>query len=432
MAVRSSTAVKWERAVLGILLAGAVLVPVVVSLGGNDHFRLPKQLLLYAIVIVAAATMGVGVVLQKIDVPWSSLRVPLLLAAAGLAWAIVTTLTSTHRILSVEALIWGTSLAVLFLMAAVFLERAPIDLVAAAVLLPGLINATIVVLQAARIWNPWIFPPEITGRLTHNALLGNPDDAGVYLAVPMLFAFALTLVSRGIRVAVYLVAALILAAGVVATQTLTAAAAVLVAVPLMLVLWRRRAGIILALASVTVVLCVVVFYAPIRDRVVTIAREAREGHWDRALRGRTVPFAAAWEMFTDRPLVGVGPGAFKYQYMPYRMQLRQDRPELFAALADRAVNFGEVHNDHLQLLAEMGLPGYLVVLAGIVFAGSRSRFRQVTNRKARLGALLAAPLAVMLLLMMVAQFGLQIAASAFTYVFLGAGCIAWTRSDDPA
>jgi hypothetical protein len=51
--------------------------------------------------------------------------------------------------------------------------------------------------------------------------------------------------------------------------------------------------------------------------------------------------------------------------------------------------------------------------------------------------LLAAPLAVLLLVMMIAQFGFQVAAPAYAYVFLAAACVAWTmdtteRSDDPA
>lgn len=431
----------WDHPILLLLLAGAALVPLVVSFSGADHFRLPKELLLYVVVILATAATGIALVLQKVSIDWRALRVPLALAGAGLGWGILTTLTSTHRALSIEALIWGTALVVLFLLTAIFAGRGNLDLIAAAVLFPAVVNSAVVILQAARIWNPWVFPTTVDRRLTHNALLGNADIVGAYLAAPLLFAAALALVTPGRRRAIYALVAAFIGAGILASQTLTAIIALAASVLALLVFWRPRLGVVFAVVGVLLLAGVLLAYPAMRKRLAYVVEGVRTRHWSQVLTGRTIPFAAAWAMFADRPLVGMGPGTFKYHYMQYQVKLRDERPALFARPHGVVMNFGEAHNDHLQALAEIGLPGYLLFLAGIGYVASRSRVRRPDDPRARLGALLAAPFAVLLLVMMIAQFGFQVAAPAYAYVFLTGACVAWTlettretttRSDDPA
>ena len=63
-------------------------------------------------------------------------------------------------------------------------------------------------------------------------------------------------------------------------------------------------------------------------------------------------WSAAWHMFEGAPLVGVGFGGFAYQYFVSRNQSIQGMPE---EIVDHA------HNLILQMLAEFGLPGAILL-----------------------------------------------------------------------
>src|SRR5258708_36309423 len=49
-------------------------------------------------------------------------------------------------------------------------------------------NAVVVTLQELRIWNPFVFPPEVTGHGQSVGLLGNANDVGTFLAAPAVVA----------------------------------------------------------------------------------------------------------------------------------------------------------------------------------------------------------------------------------------------------
>jgi O-antigen ligase len=63
-------------------------------------------------------------------------------------------------------------------------------------------------------------------------------------------------------------------------------------------------------------------------------------------------WTAAIQMWRDNFWWGVGPGLFDYRYPAYRSELMQGRP-------------GHAHNDYLNLLADWGAVGGVIVLAGI-------------------------------------------------------------------
>ena len=69
---------------------------------------------------------------------------------------------------------------------------------------------------------------------------------------------------------------------------------------------------------------------------------------------RLLPFLTAADMTRDHPLLGVGPGCFKYHYMAYRVAQRDRHPGAWTE--GYPMNWGEAHNDHLQVAAETGLP----------------------------------------------------------------------------
>ena len=61
---------------------------------------------------------------------------------------------------------------------------------------------------------------------------------------------------------------------------------------------------------------------------------------------------AATQMWLDHPWVGVGPAHFDYRFREYRPEEMQGRPD-------------RVHNDYLNLLADWGIVGGVIVLAGM-------------------------------------------------------------------
>ena len=99
------------------------------------------------------------------------------------------------------------------------------------------------------------------------------------------------------------------------------------------------------------------------------------------------------------------------------------------------MNFAETHNDHLQVLAETGLPGYALLLAGVLllaFPGSRRHKRNAkggTRVEQTLARNLRLPLATAFVVLALGQFPLQLAAPRFEFLMLAGLCIAWDKDD---
>jgi tetratricopeptide (TPR) repeat protein len=148
---------------------------------------------------------------------------------------------------------------------------------------------------------------------------------------------------------------------------------------------------------------------------------------------RLPPFLSAVDMARDHPFAGVGPGNFKYHYMAYRVALRRHYPEQW--LHGFAMNWGEVHNDHLQTAAETGLPGYALFLLAIGIGSGIVR-----RRRARAGAsspettfarAFRWPLATAVFVICLAQFPLELAAPRLMILTLAALCVTWSNDDRP-
>ena len=119
---------------------------------------------------------------------------------------------------------------------------------------------------------------------------------------------------------------------------------------LFILLLRRRQYRIPALAALGLALLagvmVTSFSEPIRKRLERISisdarHDARPGIW-----------TAAWRMWLDAPILGVGPDHFDHHFHRYRPESIQERP-------------GRVHNDYLNTLVDWGIAG-----AGIAGAGA--------------------------------------------------------------
>src|SRR6266550_2072951 len=206
-------------ATVAILAVATIVMAVAVSPAGYDVFRLPKELAFRATALLLGVA-GVFAITSR-EWTWDRLRAAkwdAVLVTLIIIWAGITTLTSTNRMLSYDSLITVICAAAIFLAARLSAARIPIlvfDLLIAA----ACVNAVIVALQEFGIWNPFKFGELVERHSRSSAFIGNPNDVGAYLVGPAVAVMVAAVIARGYRRWVYVGAGLILAVGLIATQT---------------------------------------------------------------------------------------------------------------------------------------------------------------------------------------------------------------------
>jgi O-antigen ligase len=412
------------ESVLWLLLQATLIVIALVSSHGRDVYRLPKLLifeaaamLLFAACAVVSLLMPRRGILQRL----ARHRWEVGIALGAVLWTAITMLTSTQRTLSMETLLWVTCCCAFFLAATALAEPRPLGVVAVA-LVPALINAVVAILQQREIWNPFRFPDEIPARLRITGYLGNPNDLAGYILLPCLAAIVLSIVHRGAARIIYAAAALIMMAGMAATETLTALIALGVALFTLILLLPRRRSMRAAAAGAMALGLIIALQLPVAARVRDKVSDVLAGRLGVATSGRLQGFVAAWKMFADHPLLGVGPGCFGYWFLPYNIASSGENPEFMVMSA----KFGDVHNDHLQLLATTGLPGYALLLAALWRLGMHTAGSQ-DDRRQRFVRLFAAPAAVGIATLTLGQFPLELAAPTSSILYFAALMVAWSR-----
>ncbi len=412
-----------EDIVLCVLAAGTLVIAVVFS-GGTNAFRLPKELVFRAeaVVLLALGALWATATNRR----WTFRKRPeYLLAAIILAWTLITVATSTNRQLSVDSLITVAAAIVIFI--ATSLAAQIVSLVAVDVLMAGCcINAVIVILQELKIWTP--FPPSSLTATHYGsvALLGNANDVGTYLVAPALAAVVLAVTASRWRRAIYVLIAALLIAGVVASATRTALFALVAGLVVFGIVHSRVA----AAATVAILIALgVVILSP----STTIGRGLRDlgaaavhRDYETLFSERLLPFLTAADMTRDHPLLGVGPGCFKYHFMRYRVALPARHPGGWTR--GYPMNWGEVHNDHLQVAAETGLPGYALFLGAIALCAGKRR-TIASTAEAAFARALRWPLATLIFVLCLAQFPLELAAPRLMLLTIGALCLTWDRDD---
>jgi O-antigen ligase len=288
-----------------------------------------------------------------------------------------------------------------------------------ALLTPAVINSIVLLLQWRTIWTPVRWNPVARGRFHHIALQGNPDPAGMYLMIPAIAAIAAAFAFRKWRWPLVAVSALLLV-GLLLTESITVFVSFIVVV-------RSNKARIAMMAMLLAGVTVLAVYAPTRHRARNIARWMSQGRYQEVTSFRLPAWSVAVTMFSERPLVGVGPGGYAAKYMSYKLAGDERHPE-WMTLGN--TNFGEAHNDHLQLLAEAGLPGYALFLA---FAGSVAllswRVRKRTEEPAVFVGMFALPAVVGFSVAALAQFPMHLTAPSSVAVFAAALCHAWGSDD---
>jgi O-antigen ligase len=417
------------------IAAIVIATPLIYVPQATELFRFPKNLYFRAGSIALAALLVIGAIREGIRIDREELKkMPVVLGLAIAAWTALTTIISTNAALSVRALAIALAYLLFFFTARSLLRDRPMTALRL-VMIPALINGVLVMLQEAG-WQPLQLEELWDRHLASTALMGNPNDVGTVLMGPTLASLAAAIVLRGGKRVLAGVVALVLAAAVVSSQTLTAVIALVVGAALMMIVasWKRA---VIALGVLGVVLLVLfTAYEPLARRATRLRGLAARGEYNMLLTNRLTPFAAAWEMFRARPLAGQGPGTFAWHYFDFKVGVDRKYPTLMTDVqrASWSYNFSEVHNDHLEILAESGLPGYVLYLASLAGLASISFRRRdgPEGERRRFARLFALPFAAAFATLTLAQFPLQLAATAVTCLFLAAICVAWSEIDEPS
>jgi O-antigen ligase len=344
----------------GGLLFLAATVPVVISLHGFDIYRVPKLLYFQAGTLLIGALFAVTALYdENLRVRLARQRFPMAIASAAVIWSAVVTLLARHPDVSYEAPFRTFCYGLFFVMVASLAgQQRPLALLAVgAAILPAIVSSVYAILQSRGVPMPLItFRPHTMPRNQVVALLGNPNYVGTYLLLPVMAMLAAAVAWRRWWIGAI---ALLLMGGILATVTVTAIGAIGAGILALVITTPSRRVRIGAAAMILAGIVAMAAFGPARRRAVTLATDLRNGHFDTLTSLRLPAFSAAAMMFAERPLLGVGPGNFGADYLTYRLRVDEIHPEW---LRFDNLSFGEVHNDHLQLLAETGVPGYLLFL----------------------------------------------------------------------
>jgi O-antigen ligase len=428
------------RLAWAVVVAAVIAVPLAVDPFANDSFRAPKMLLLRAIGLCLVA-LGVYWRASGGTITRESLRSPeFVVTAALLGWITLSTATSTNHHASVNALI-SVVCASTFFVAARLLGRDRSLSAVYALLVAPVVNTIMLLLQRTNVWNPFAdiareagLSEETIDALSVSALVGNLNDVGASLVLGVIVAAAAAVTDRrrNWRIAAA-ITWLICVIGVITTANRGAILATLAGLLVMSVSLKPRQSIAILITVVLLAGVAARYYAPLELRVRVARADIKERRWNSLLSGRLVAFLAAVEMARDYPILGVGPSAFGSNYFDYKICaesrysiLRRDAEE------ERPPIFMEVHNDHLQVLAELGFPGYalMVTAFGLLAFSPRRKSARSENPRVRFVSIAALAGASALAVSALVQFPLQLAATAVGYLYFAGLCLAWRRDAD--
>jgi len=217
-----------------------------------------------------------------------------------------------------------------------------------------------------------------TGLVELISTMGNRNYLGGFLAY-LLFPSAVLVLSarwRWVRVVSILMIAFCFGMAMLVRQT-AVVVSLSVAASALLVGWaifrpvdpirKNRLWIIVLLLLVVVASLVMVPSGPLNSVVGLSADEQSwlSRIWEKSSgRTRTWDWWVGWEMFLDSPVVGVGLGNYKLNFLPYKAEfLSTPRGQNYNYYIARAA---QAHNDYVQALSEVGILGGLAILGFIV------------------------------------------------------------------
>ncbi|MEM1181104.1 MAG: O-antigen ligase family protein, partial [Acidobacteriota bacterium] len=303
----------FDPTLLGLWLLVA-LPPLVFLPGLSDNFRLPKLLLtellgLFSLLLLSLRLWRA----ERLD--WSFLKAPAvrwvvpIVAAGSLGLFFGEHPETTRRAL--PSLWIGGACLVGWSLALRPRER---RMLLMALLAPSALLAGFAVLQFHDLFDPFSFQGRVTDRTGLTSLAGGAFDLSGYLVLPLLIAqAALPAASKRWRLALGVFLAVSLWASI-ASRTVTALAALILG---SLILWRRSAQPRRLLGGAAVgaaVFLVLVTVGPLKERAQKITASLQKGEINRLLTGRLDAWRGAGWMLEQKPILGVGHGAFRSEF----------------------------------------------------------------------------------------------------------------------
>ncbi len=369
-----------------MLASAALLLPVLTTAQGLDPFRFPKVLILRTAAILLVVAYGVRSAWSK-PPDWRAHlkdRLSLILLAIWL-WCGIAAAFSPDPGVSW----WGwadvTAALILFVCSRDYVRSTGSSSLFWLLLIPGIINSGALMLQSAGLWHPMVtleafqtLPHHDRVLLSRAAFLGNRDDVGLYLLIPLSTAISLMIGhSRDRRRFVAAGSAvLFILAGILLSSTLTAIA---LAVPMTasFLLVRSRASRsgrrrLLVIVSVLVILAVGAAWLSglvqesdsVPERLTRYSEGLREGRYVQATGSRILPAMVCLHLVKSSLLFGAGPGRFPLEFTETAELLRQQHPKLL--LSSGTEWFDMAHNDFLESAAEAGMPVVILMMAAII------------------------------------------------------------------
>ncbi|GAF68582.1 unnamed protein product, partial [marine sediment metagenome] len=127
-------------------------------------------------------------------------------------------------------------------------------------------------------------------------------------------------------------------------------------------------------------LIITIFYStdnPLNKSAITVPQRAVStfDQQDLSINMHILKWKVTLEMIKDKPLFGSGIGTFKINYLDYQADFLQKNPGYIKYSGKAA----EAHNEYLQMLAELGIPGFLVFLS-IIFVFYSLALKYLKNK----------------------------------------------------
>lgn len=410
-----------------LAILAVVVVPLYVSPAGDESFRLPK--------LLALRTFGIAITILLV-LRWLQSRPvdisrPLRIFLLSMTMiAIVTSAFSTFRMTSVRSSLTIASCVAMGLAAYDLAKHRADHRALWYVIAPAVVNSILVILQYLEIWNPFLGQATDENQLhllSRSALQGNTNDLAGLLVLPILASLVLVRIGGSQTKLIAVLSLVAMSVGFVIASNVTASFA-LVGSGVVLFSSGSRRGLLSTLVVLLLLASLGPAIPPVKDRIARMKAQISQGGVDGLLSGRLIAFDAAILAFRDHPLTGVGPGRFAGEFFHYRNeaisrfgQTRYYEPSLMR-------NYGEVHNDYLQLLAETGITGFLLFVAFMLFV-ARSSLSSRGESGIRVALAFGAPAVVSLALLSLAHFPLQLPASLVTYSFSFGVILGWSERD---
>ncbi|MBC7220214.1 tetratricopeptide repeat protein [Candidatus Bipolaricaulota bacterium] len=273
-----------------------------------------------------------------------------------------------------------------------------------------------------RLRRPWTWVPALAGAGFVLAVMLLTRQVGVRLGLGAGLAF----VAFGIgfwptkggswpRWGAAVAVAVAALGGVLGVQGLVYAAVLALALAAVAGLaWLLRRIPLLWIAAGALLLAAVVLLLPVTTPLAGVRQL-----WERQSGAvRAWDLWVGYEMWRDRPLFGVGLGGYKIHFVPYKPSfLASPRGAYYAFPFPRA---DQAHNEYVQVAAELGTVGALVVLVGVGTLGYLG-LRRVSSQRdpvKRLELLLLGGGLVAVLVHAVPTFPFHLPASSLVFVVL--------------